>query len=109
MNSQSLKIFSNGEDLVLVLGDFTYVAKGTMIRNCTLDVKQGHAESSFFGNHRNVFIPTSTYTNIDLSLSVMELKHYRSEEIDIDQLLFKNKTILETLKVVRDKVKEREK
>ena len=106
--NQSFQVFSNGEDLILISGDTIYVAKRTYLRNFDINVQHDTIETSVFGNPERLYIPTPFSTDIDLSLIVTKLEYYKSGKIDVNQLLFKNKTILELLKVVKSKVKERD-
>lgn len=105
---QPFQVFSNGEDLILISGNQIYVAENTYMKRFDISANYDTLDISTWGDRRLLSIPIRVYTDINLSLVSMRLECFPPGKIDIDKLLFKNKTILEVLKITKNKIKERE-
>lgn len=100
------KVVSNGTVFALDSGSGIYIAENCFVKSVGCNIETYMHDVTRFGDPYPSTIPGLSRIDIDLALIASSLKVVN--DIDIDRILFQNKTILDLLKVVQQKANERD-
>jgi len=101
-----LKVFSNGDDFILVVGSDVFLAKNCFLKSYFADLKSDSYEMTFFGDNVKRIVPGLRWVDISLDLTCAGLEK-ADGKMDIDEFLFRKVEILKTIEIVRKKMAAR--